>query len=150
VDSAVVETPRELSIRADGGSVRTASSWLEVAANAHHAPPDQVYRLDLCLNEALANIIEHGGGEAQTTPVELSLEFESDAEGQFATLAISDSGRAFNPLTASHKARAVSLADAEPGGLGLGLISSLADEVGYRYESGRNILTFVIRWSADS
>ena len=150
MDAATLEMPATtLEIRADAVDVRPASLWLEQQGNARDIPSDQIFRLDLCFNEALANVIEHGGLEATLAPVQLSLESGVDNNGGHATLMISDAGRAFNPLTATPKGLPASLADASPGGLGLGLMISFSDEVTYEHRHGRNFLRFVVRWSAD-
>lgn len=135
-----------LEIRADVADVRPASLWLEQQGAAFALPPDQLFRLDLCLNEALANVIEHGGAQAAAAPVCLSLASGTDSQGAHATLLISDAGRAFNPLAATAKAVPGSLEEATPGGLGLGLMSAFADEVSYAHHQGRNCLQFVVRW----
>jgi anti-sigma regulatory factor (Ser/Thr protein kinase) len=145
VDTAVLDTCFELEIRADARDVRGASAWLEQSGIATEVPSDQISRLDLCLNEALANIIEHGGPTAQASPVSLSFIVQADV----ATLIVTDSGHAFNPLESVPKTMPQSLAEAEPGGLGLGLMCSFADEVGYHYHQGRNCLRLTVRWSSN-
>ncbi|MFZ2124075.1 MAG: ATP-binding protein [Rhodoferax sp.] len=145
-----LKTPASLlEIRADVTDLRPASLWLEQQATARDIPPDQIFRLDLCLNEALANVIEHGGHEASQAPVRLSLGSAVESDSAHATLMISDAGRAFNPLAAAPKAQPDSLADATPGGLGLGLMTCFADEVAYEHLHDRNCLQFVVRWSTD-
>lgn len=141
--------PTILEIRADAADVRSASLWLEQQGTASAIPSDQLFRLDLCLNEALANVIEHGGHDAVLAPVRIGLEAGMDHDGRYATLMISDAGRAFNPLTVTPKALPASLAEASPGGLGVGLMRSFADEVAYDHRQGRNFLQFVVRWSID-
>ncbi len=109
-------------------------------------PADQIFRLDLCLNEALANVISHGGESAAAIPVLLWLGVKSDHGDAEATLTIADAGVPFNPLTATGKVQPHSLAEAEPGGLGLTMISSFSDEIGYRFHQGKNHLTLTVRW----
>lgn len=140
---AILDTCFELQVRADASDVREASVWLEQTGRTKSVPSDQLHKLDMCLNEALANIIEHGGPAAQLSPVRISF----DAKVNSATLTITDSGLAFNPLVAVHKLLPLTLAEVEPGGLGLGLMSSFSDDVAYVYEQGRNCLTFTVRWS---
>ncbi len=136
-----------LEIRAHTADVRPASLWLGLQGDARAIPHDQIFRLDVCLNEALANVIEHGGHDAVLAPVRLCLESDVDDSGGQAALMISDAGQAFNPLTATPKALPCSLAEASPGGLGLGLMRGFADEVVYAHRQGRNCLQFVVRWS---
>lgn len=147
MDTGVLErTAATLEIRADVADIRPASAWLEHQADAHSIPPDQLFRLDLCLNEALANVIEHGGQSAATVPIELSLCSQELPGGGAATLTVADGGPAFNPLASTPKEQAKSLAEASPGGLGIGLMARFADEIAYEYHQGRNHVRFVVRW----
>jgi len=137
----------ELSIRADASEVRRASSWLEATCHQHGVPDEHIGRLDLCLNEALANIIAHGSSEADA-PVLLRMTFGHYRDQQQASVKVIDSGPRFDTTTAELKAVPASLADAEPGGLGLKMIRSFSDAQAYHYVDGCNELSFSVRWSA--
>jgi serine/threonine-protein kinase RsbW len=136
-----------LEVRADAADIRLASNWLDQQGRARAIPHEQIFRLDLCLNEALANVIEHGGREAVLAPVRLSLGADVDDNGGHARLMVSDVGRAFNPLAIAPKVLADSLATATPGGMGLVLMSNFADELAYEYRHGHNCLLFAVHWS---
>lgn len=145
--NAMIEVyPEELSIRAVVEDIRPASAWLEKACSERGVPSDQSFRLDLCLNEALANIISHAGSEAAQAPVCLSFVVESIGKTIQAKLFVSDAGAPFNPLTGTIKPRAETLAEAEPGGLGLNLMNCYSDDLDYEHRDGRNHLTFIVRW----
>ena len=137
---------RHLAVQADETEVRTASAWLEQVCAEHAVPADQLYRLDLCLNEALANIITHGGPAARESAVRLALSIGADDEGNRAELRISDAGQAFNPLLALARDPATSLSDALPGGLGLTMMSGYSDRLDYEFREGRNQQAFLFRW----
>ena len=141
------QPPAALTIRADTWDARRASGWLESVALAHNVPLEQVVRLDHCLDEALANVIRHGGPTAMSSPVHLQFAVRRSAGTCIAELSVSDAGVAFNPSTfvavAPHPA---SLADARPGGLGLLLIHQFSDELSYRHSQGRNHLTITVSW----
>jgi hypothetical protein len=57
MDLTVLDRCFELEIHADAFDLREASAWLEKTGIATKVPADQIFRLDMCLNEALANII---------------------------------------------------------------------------------------------
>lgn len=137
----------ELSIAAHSGEIRRASAWLEKAGLGNGVPADQIHRLDLCLNEVLANIITHDGDTALTFPICLHLEVHQDQGRREAQLTVSDAGEAFNPLAQSPQPQAKTLAEAEPGGLGLRMIHSFADKHSYCFSEGRNRLSFSVCWS---
>lgn len=138
----------QLAVRASADDVRSASEWLEQICCEHDVPAEQILRLDLCLNEALGNIIVHGGPSALEAPVYLELEIKADGRHAQAELSVSDSGKAFNPLTAVARQQALTLADATPGGLGLTMINGYSDRLDYDIREGRNHLTFFVQWEA--
>lgn len=140
------ETAHELSIRADAADVRPASEWLAQACETRGVPERQTLRLDLCLNEALANVIAHGGDQARASPVVLRIGVSAEPAAQQACITVIDSGPAFDMTAAAPGVLPMSLADADPGGLGLTMIRNLSDSLSYRRLDGRNELVFGVRW----
>jgi len=138
----------ELTISADGAETRRASKWLETACGQLNVPRAPAERLELCLNEVLANIIAHGGGEALAGSVRLFLDVRLGSGGGKASVTVSDAGPAFNPLTVPKKSLPKTLDDATEGGLGLVMIHRCADWLDYRHEAGRNHFTFGASWNS--
>jgi len=136
----------ELIVEADAPGTRLASTWLAESAMALDVPPCDVDRLGICLNEILANIISHGGSDSLRPPIQLFLQVDREVDGGNATVTVSDQGAAFNATLAPVRPQAASLADAEPGGLGLMMVRSFSDDLSYRYSDGRNHLSFGVRW----
>jgi serine/threonine-protein kinase RsbW len=136
----------QLSLQATKDEVRRASAWLSVACSERGVPPSEIGRLDICLNEVLTNIIMHSGCNEQSPPVELSLEIQADLGIGKATVTVADAGHAFDPLAVPPNPQPRSLADAEPGGLGLVMIRSNADDLRYRHRDGRNEFSFAATW----
>jgi anti-sigma regulatory factor (Ser/Thr protein kinase) len=150
VEALMTTAGGQLAVRASADDVRSASEWLEQICSEHDVPAEQILRLDLCLNEALGNIILHGGPSALKAPVHLLLEIKVDGRYAQAELSVSDTGQAFNPLTAVAKNQALTLADATAGGLGLTMINGYSDRLDYDFREGRNQLTFSVRWESSN
>lgn len=136
----------ELTIAANGAEVRRASEWLDGACRQHDVPQALVERLVLCLNEVLANVITHGGGDARAAPIHLVLEVAREQRHGKAGVRVSDAGIAFDPRAVPARALPKTLEEASGGGRGLVLIRRCADWLDYRHEGGRNHLTFGARW----
>jgi anti-sigma regulatory factor (Ser/Thr protein kinase) len=134
----------ELAIPAEAGAFRDASNWLAEAARSRSIPEQLIERLDLCLNEALANVLSYGGPTARAEAIRLSIQKTADHE---AVVAVEDAGIPFDPTAAEAKPRASSLATAEIGGHGLLIIRSFADFVTYQHQNQRNVLRFGVRWA---
>jgi anti-sigma regulatory factor (Ser/Thr protein kinase) len=137
----------ELAIRAVVDDMRPASAWLEQSCEAWGVPPPQILRLDLCLNEALANVVAHGGDAALGCPVSLRLELSVEDQTHRASVTVQDGGTAFDATAEQLKPRPLTLAEAEPGGLGLLMMREFADVLSYRRNAGQNELTFSVHWS---
>jgi len=138
---------RELDIAASGEGAREAALWLARECEALQIPDDQIYRIDTCMSEALANVISHGGEGGLKAPVRLVLSAGFDGEEAEAVLSISDHGVAFDPIAAAIKPRAHSLDDAVPGGLGLTMIRKFSDAQHYVHADAQNHLTLSFRWT---
>lgn len=117
---------------------RLAAAVEEMAETEAWAP-DVAFQIQLALDEIGDNLVEHRT-EAQSTYMEITL----NSDERTATVEVVDDGVAFDP-TADAPAADVSsaLEDRPIGGLGLHLIRNMMDEVDYRREDGRNILTLV-------
>lgn len=98
--------------------------------------PDEA-RLDivLALDEAVANVIEHGYRGA---PGEIEVDAALSQDG--VELRVVDGASPFDPLGAAPPDLGGDLDSRRIGGLGVHLIRTLMDEVEYRRENGRNVL----------
>jgi len=137
----------ELSAPHDARGLQRASQWLKEHGTARSIPPDQLDRLDLFLNEALANVIDHGGPAALAAPIELQFDFSRLSGLDEATITLVDAGTPFDPLSHSPRPTPRSLDEAIPGGLGIPMIRSLADDMSYAYRDNHNHLAFTVRWT---
>lgn len=105
-------------------------------------PPGMIYQVKLVLEELGVNIVKHGHDSDPDHEIEILLDSASDA----LTIELRDEGRAFNPLTDSPEPDVDSGLDDRPvGGLGVYLVRTMMDELSYRREDNRNILTIVKR-----
>ncbi len=147
---STVKLVTELSVAPNAEGLVTASAWLEKNGLEHEVPKDQIRRLDLCLNESIANIISHGGPTASESPVQLHLDLSRNLNAGEISLTVSDGGAAFDPLEHHAKPRPQNLEDAQPGGLGLRMMHEFSDSLNYLYSDGRNQTTFTVRWNDDA
>lgn len=135
-----------LSVQPSPNGLRASSLWLTEHCRGQAVPPGPTGKLELCLNEVLSNLLEHGGATDGGDPVELTLEVAGDGDRGLARLTISDAGPAFDPLSVSRGPLPTTLAEAEPGGLGLLLVNRFMDERSYAREGERNVLKLGIHW----
>ncbi len=142
----------QITIRAETRETRNASAWLEDAALGQGVPFEHLSRLDHCLDEALANVINHGLRGIAGASILLQLAVRRGADVCCAELAIVDEGVAFDSASSpgAPAARPASLAEANVGGLGLAMMKSFSDELHYHRADGRNHLTIRVTWTESS
>jgi anti-sigma regulatory factor (Ser/Thr protein kinase) len=134
----------ELTLQASLAQIGVAQEWLHDQTEHCAVPPEQVMKLDICLDEVLANVVMHAGESAE--PIVLTLECTPLTANTQATLTVSDAGAPFNPLAHTPKDLPTSLEDATVGGLGIRMVRSYAQELCYRYADGRNHFSFGLSW----
>jgi anti-sigma regulatory factor (Ser/Thr protein kinase) len=115
------------------GELRRLSAWVRSCAATSGIKEEVAYRMELCVNEAAANIIFHGAAS------ELMVEFED--VGDRARLTISDEAAPFDPLQHPPMRAFTSIEDAPTRGFGIHLLRSFASAIEYRREANRNVLT---------
>jgi sigma-B regulation protein RsbU (phosphoserine phosphatase) len=146
METYIAASELEISTPMSGADFRLASEWMEEHGCQQGVPGDQIARLDLCLNEALANVVAHGGSTVQDNSIRLRFNLTQLTDVHQASLTLIDSGAKFNPLEMEAKPRPSLLEDAELGGLGVLMMRSFSDELSYQYMDGCNRLTFTVCW----
>ena len=112
------------------------------ACTAAKLPGTVADALELAVDEACTNIIEHGYGGMNAGP--LTLTIECDAGG--ARVSVTDRGKPFAPDSAPPVDRDGSWRTRRAGGVGWHLIRSIVDDVAYQTRAdGTNRLTLVKR-----
>ncbi len=105
-------------------------------------PPGMVYQVKLVLEELGVNIVTHGHANDPEHEFEVVL----DSDSETLTIELRDEGPAFNPLTDSPEPDIESGVEDRPvGGLGIYLVRTMMDELSYRRENDKNVLTIVKR-----
>ncbi len=97
-----------------------------------------VYPVNLVLDEWLTNLVSYAF--EPHSEHEIQVDVASDDDGL--TIAVTDDGRAFNPLEDAPPARLEGdLEERKVGGLGIHFMKTLMDEIDYQSMDGRNRLT---------
>jgi anti-sigma regulatory factor (Ser/Thr protein kinase) len=121
-----------LVLRPDLAELKRLAGWIEGWAQ-ERVSSDMFFAIQLCLEEAVANIIMYGAAN------EIALELEQN--GETLIVRIEDAGRQFDPTQVPPPTAATSLEDAKIGDLGIHLIRSFAKGMDYERRDGRNQLT---------
>ena len=129
-------TAEHLVLRNDLAELERLAGWIEGWAQ-QDVSPDLSLAIQLCLEEAVANIIMYGGAKGDRPGIVVELE----RNGGTLVARIEDTGRPFDPTRVPPPSVARSLEEAKVGGLGIHLLRSFAAGIHYEHRDGRNRLT---------
>src|SRR4030066_1272335 len=102
----------------------------------------EVYAVQLAVDEASTNIIEHGYGQECPSRIDITCDVQEDG----LKVVIYDDAEPFNPESIPEPEVNVSLDDVKPRGLGIFLMRQMMDEVCYEPTPDKgNTLTMIKR-----
>jgi serine/threonine-protein kinase RsbW len=126
-----------LVLDSDVASVERLGEWVSEFGRAHGLRLAAVNELNLALEEAVMNVIQHG----RLTPGAASIQLSLRLAGGEIVATVTDAGIAFNPLQAPAPDLTAELSERNLGGLGLHLARSLVNSMEYERRNGYNCLT---------
>jgi len=123
-------------------SLDKIAKYVSQAAHKAGLDPAEVYQVQLAVDEACCNIIDHAYGGEGIGDIQLSL----DVSNSNLTIVLKDQGEPFDPSELPPPQLNVPLEKMKVRGVGFYLMHKLMDEVRYEAEPGRgNTLTLVKR-----
>ena len=126
-------------------AISVAAAEIARFCKGHQVPEAAIGQLNLALDETLTNTIAYAwpaGGDHEMT---LTLRVDEGV----VVAEVSDDGIAFDPLKVPPPDLAADLESRPIGGLGVHFVKTLMDEVAYRREGDRNVLTLRKRFVAE-
>jgi len=103
-----------------------------------HADAHVAAQLNLALEEVFVNIINYAYPQGEVGSTELTATCGSDDSVVFTVV---DTGMAFDPTQVAEADVTLDAASRPVGGLGIHIVRHMVDELRYRREQGRNVLT---------
>ena len=137
----------EHRLKNDPSETRQLAAWVEDFASRARLPAPVHKAIDLALEECVTNVLSYAWNDGREHWV--LIRFKADPGEGRANVEIEDDGREFNPLRMPPVDVSQPLENRPIGGLGIHMVRQLMDEVAYRRENGRNILTLTKRFAAD-
>ena len=129
-------TARRLLLHRDLAELERLAIWIEGWA-MRDLPADLSFAVQVCLEEAVANIIMY----STTTDDHLEIVVEVERRNQTLVARIEDNGSAFDPTQVPRPPVPASLAEAKVGNFGIHLVRSFASGMHYERRDNRNQLT---------
>lgn len=122
------QTQDRLTLRSRLSDMARLPAWIEGLASRHAIPGDVQFAMNLCLEEAVSNIIRHGYGPEEDRPV--TVRFTMPREGNFVCV-VDDEAPRFNPLDAPELPALNPREEIRVGGQGIRLMRRFADTLEY-------------------
>ena len=129
---------KEITVSAAADQILKVTGFVNSRLEKLNCPEECRIQIDIALDEILSNIIRYAYGP-EGGPV--TVRFQAGDAPPGAVITVTDRGVPFNPLESEPPDLSTPLRSRPVGGLGLFVVRSTMDEVSYRYEDGRNILT---------
>jgi serine/threonine-protein kinase RsbW len=137
-----MDTPQTATFPARLDSLAAISEFVTRAAEAAGLDARAVYAVQLAVEEACANIIEHAYGGEGRGDIECTCRVNENG----LTVILRDYGRPFNPTSVPEPDLYASLEDRKIRGLGLYFIRQLMDQVRFEFTADSvKVLTMVKR-----
>lgn len=129
----------EIPLSVDLEEILRVSEQAEEFLSEHGASLKAVFNVNLVLDELLTNVISYGFESLSADNGYIMVRIQ--VEGDELALEIEDDGRAFNPFDIDEPDLDLDIDDRPIGGLGIHFVRSMMNEVDYRREGNRNIIT---------
>jgi serine/threonine-protein kinase RsbW len=138
----------ERAFKASVSEIASAASWVESIADSAGLSDAQAFSMQVCLEELMSNIVQHGEGHCSSNSQwpsgpgndHLTITIAINAYADRITMSVEDNARPFDVSKAVGKKIDQPLDQLEPGGLGIHLIKSFSSALQYqRTEHGNRV-----------
>lgn len=127
-----------LTLRNDLAEIPRLAEFVDAFCAPHELAPRDLMALQLALEEAVTNVINHGYCDGQAHEFTVALELDDDRR---MTAVVTDDAPAFDPLVRPAVDTSLPLDERPIGGLGVHLVKKLMDHAHYERRGAKNVLT---------
>ena len=128
----------EIVIEARRENLDQVLGFMDAHLERRDCPMKVMLQLDIAVEELFVNIANYAYGD-QVGQAMIQLQEEHDPEG--ISITFIDEGMPFDPLAKPDPDVTLGAMDRSVGGLGIYMVKKSMDDMKYRYEDNRNILT---------
>ena len=123
---------------ADIKDIEAVTAFIESELEKLNCPMKAVMQINIAIDELFSNIVRYGYPNKKG-PVTVKFKVHNDPRAVF--IRFEDEGIPYNPLTKEDPDITLSAEEREIGGLGVYVVKKTMDDMRYKYENGKNILT---------
>ena len=129
---------KELNITATVENIETVTDFVNEQLEAYDCPMKAQMQIDIAIDELFGNIA-HYAYDPEVGNATVRVEVVGDPLSVVITFI--DGGVPYDPLAAADPDTSLSAEERGVGGLGIFMVKKSMDEITYRYEGGKNILS---------
>lgn len=126
-----------IRIAADVKEIERLNRVVRQFGELHDVPGRTLYSVNLALDELVSNAILYGYEDATGEQISIKLEIV----GPELSASVEDGGREFDPGSVPTPRLDAEMSERQLGGLGIHLVRSLMDQMAYRRDGAKNVLT---------
>jgi len=145
-----MQTLASLTLNPGPNAVSQALDWLEAVGEQAQWPMRTTFKLSLCLDEALSNIVMYGFKDTPADAGEGNIRLSVHKDEQHILLDIIDNGTPFDPTLKMPRELDSSVEDAEIGGHGLRLMRHYLLDIKYHRMGEENHLRMTAKPEAEA
>lgn len=124
--------------KAEVKDINEVTAFIEAELEKIDCPMKAVMQINVAVDELFSNIVKYGYPD-EAGPV--TVKFISHDEPKTVYIRFEDEGIPYNPLTKDDPDTTLSAEERSIGGLGIFVVKKTMDDMKYKYENGKNILT---------
>ena len=129
---------KELTVEAKTENLDVVLDFVNQQVEKYNCSPKTIMQLDVAVEELFVNIA-HYAYNPDIGPATVQVEVLE--QGQSVSVTFVDGGIPYDPLAKKDPDVSLPADEREIGGLGIFMVKKSMDEIKYRYEDGKNILT---------
>jgi len=128
---------RSITLPNDVQEVPQLSAFVDAVCEALDLDMNTTLKLNLAIEEAVVNVMNY----AYPTGTAGTVTIETEADDEWLTFVISDSGKPFDPTLKKEIDTTLPMEERSIGGLGIHLVRQIMDSISYERTDGTNVLT---------
>ena len=129
----------KLTVEATKENLIAVNEFVETNLEKIDCPMKAMMQINVAVEEIYINIASYAYGDASG---QAEILLDTDTPGQV-SIVFMDSGTPYDPLAKEDPDITLSAEERGIGGLGIFMVKKSMDDVEYRYEDGKNILTLI-------
>ena len=129
---------KELTIAATVENISVVTAFVEEQLEAVGCPMKAQMQINIAIDELFGNIAHYAYNPDEG---EATVRVEVAEEPLSVIITFIDGGIPYDPLAAGDPDTSLPAEERDIGGLGIFMVKKSMDEIAYRYENGKNILT---------